>query len=175
MKVFLAIGLFACLCMAVLGDGYGNGGNKALPAKPFWHDEPSLHRHGAVGLYPNNIQLAGNFFQYQPHQPAPSFHGPKKTILHKFGGKGFNGYGNNGPKVGAPGIQHPPVMPLPYHGYGESAVGFSGGFDPYYVDPRPGIPETLDYLVARGGEFVKKNWQPLALAGAGLYLLKKKG
>ncbi|XP_033749077.1 uncharacterized protein LOC117333764 [Pecten maximus] len=167
MNNVFALGVLACLCLSVYGEGYGNGGNKVLPAKQFWHKEPSLHRHGAVGLYPNNIQLAGNFFQYQAHKPQ--FLGPKKTIHHNYGGKGFNGYGNHGPKVGGA----PPVMPMPYHGYGESALGFSGGFDPYYVDPRPGVPETLDYLVARGGEFVKKNWKSLALAGAGLYLLKK--
>ncbi|XP_021368548.1 uncharacterized protein LOC110460136 [Mizuhopecten yessoensis] len=170
MKNILAIGVFACFCVAVFGDGYGNGGNKG-PVNQFWNSEPSLHRHGAIGLYPNNIHLAGNFFQYQAHKPAPMFNGPKKIVNHNYGGKRFNGYGS--PNVGAPGGQYPPVMPRPYHGYGESVMGFSGGFDPYYVDPRPGVPETLDYLVGRGGEFVKKNWQSLALAGAGLYLLNK--
>ncbi|XP_069134651.1 uncharacterized protein [Argopecten irradians] len=160
MKNVLVSVVCACLCLAVYGDGYGG--------KQFWQNEPSLHRHGAIGLYPNNINLAGNYFQYQA--PKAQIFSPKKTIHHKIGGKGFNGYGNSGPKVGGAGL---PVMPVPYHGYGGSSMGFSGAFDPYYVDPRPSVPETLDYLVARGGEFVKKNWKSLAMAGAGLYLLKK--
>lgn len=153
MNTVFAICLFACLCLTVYSDSYGNG-NMAMSANNYLYDNPSpynnVFQNAFASWYPNNDKLSGQYVVGNNQ-----FSGAKMSsmIQPTIGGASFHGYRNNGLQAVMP------VMPLyPSHRYGAATQGFAGGFDPYYVDPRPGIPETLSYLADRSGEFVKRHW-----------------